>query len=220
MKTDLALIFDYDGLLADTEALVAEVLIEVLAARGIAVTIESMATFMGSTGPVNDALWSEWVRTYVGADADPDELDEVAWAIIEARRHEVPLRDGVVELLDAADAAGWPTAIATGSARAKLDHHLGHAGIIDRFTEIVTAAEVAHGKPAPDIYLEAARRLGRAPADCIVFEDSLAGYEAAVAAGIPVVVVPCAVTRFSTWPDEAHVIASLREFDLSSGRHP
>jgi HAD superfamily hydrolase (TIGR01509 family) len=215
-----ALIFDYDGLLADTEALVAEVLIDVLAARGVAVTVESMVTFMGSTGPVNDALWSEWVQAHVGPDADPDELDAVAWEIVEARRHEVPLRDGVVDLLDAADAAGYPTAIATGSPRAKLDRHLGHAGIIDRFTEIVTAAEVERGKPAPDIYLEAARRLGRAPADCIVFEDSLAGYEAAVAAGMTVVVVPCSVTRFCTWPDAAHVIDSLRDFDLRPGRFP
>ncbi|HEX4489962.1 MAG TPA: HAD family phosphatase [Acidimicrobiia bacterium] len=213
-----ALIFDYDGLLADTEALVAEVLIEVLKARGVAVTIESMATFMGSTGPVNDALWAEWVHTHVGPDTDSDELDVVAWEIIEARRHEVPLCDGVVELLDAADAAGWPIAIATGSPRVKLDRHLGHAGILDRFAEIVTAAEVAHGKPAPDIYLETARRLDRAPSDCIVFEDSLPGYEAAMVAGMSVVVVPCAVTRFCTWPDEARVVESLRDFDVSSGR--
>jgi HAD superfamily hydrolase (TIGR01509 family) len=209
-----ALIFDYDGLLADTEALVAEVLIEELAKRGSVVGIESMVSFMGSTGPVNDALWAEWVRTWVGPDADPDELDTVAWAIIEARRHEVPLCDGVVELLDAADAAGWPTAIATGSARAKVDHHLGRAGILDRFSVIVTAAEVAHGKPAPDIYLEVARRLGRDPSDCVVFEDSLPGFDAATAAGMRVVVCPCAVTRYCTFPGDAHVVESLRDVSL------
>jgi HAD superfamily hydrolase (TIGR01509 family) len=190
------------------------VVIELLAAQGIAVTVESMAPIMGSTGPVNDALWAEWTRTHVGPDADPNDLDAVAWEIIEARRHEVPLCEGVIELLDAADAAGWPTAIATGSPRAKLDRHLEHAGILGRFTEIVTAAEVARGKPAPDIYVEVARRLGRDPSECIVFEDSLPGYEAALAAGMPVIVVPCSVTRFCVFPDGARVVASLRDVEL------
>jgi HAD superfamily hydrolase (TIGR01509 family) len=213
-----ALIFDYDGLLADTEGLVAQVLIDVLATRGVDATVESMAMFMGSTGPVNDALWTKWVQTNVGADADPDELDAVAWEIIEARRHDVALCEGVVELLDAADRAGWPTAIATGTARAKVERHLTNMGIFDRFAEVVTAAEVAHGKPAPDIYLEVARRLGRAPSDCVVFEDSLPGYEAAVAAGMAVFVVPCTVTRFSTFPTDARVVTSLREVALDALR--
>jgi HAD superfamily hydrolase (TIGR01509 family) len=209
-----ALIFDYDGLLADTEGLVAQVLIDVLAARGVTATVESMATFMGSTGPVNDALWEEWVHTHVGAEADPDELDAVAWDVIEARRHEVPLCDGVVELLDAADAAGWPTAIGTGTARAKVERHLSNVGIFHRFREVVTAAEVAHGKPAPDIYLEVARRLGRDPSDCLVFEDSRPGYDAAIAAGMRVVVCPCTVTRYSTFPSDAHVVESLHAVEL------
>jgi len=211
-----ALIFDYDGLLADTEGLVAQVLIDVLAPRGVAATVESMATFMGSTGPVNDALWEEWVRTHVGADADPNELDAVAWEIIEARRHEVPLCDGVVELLDAADANGWPIAIGTGTARAKAERHLTNMGIFHRFQAVVTAAEVAHGKPAPDIYLEVARRLEHDPADCIVFEDSLPGYEAAIAAGMRVIVCPCSVTRYSIFPSDAQVVASLRDVDLAA----
>jgi HAD superfamily hydrolase (TIGR01509 family) len=149
-----------------------------------------MAMFMGSTGPVNDALWTKWVQTNVGADADPDELDAVAWEIIEARRHEVALCDGVVELLDAADAAGFPTAIATGTGRAKLDRHLGHAGILDRFREIVTAAEVARGKPAPDIYLAVTERLGVPPGGCAAIEDSSNGLRSAAAAGLTVIAVP------------------------------
>ena len=171
---------------------------------------------MGSTGPVNDALWAEWVHTNVGPDADPDELDAVAWEIIEARRHEVPLCDGVVEMLDVAEAAGWPLAIGTGTARVKVERHLSNMGIFHRFAEVVTAAEVAHGKPAPDIYLEVARRLGRAPSDCIVFEDSLPGYEAAIAAGMTVFVVPCTVTRFSTFPPAAQMVASLRAVELGN----
>jgi beta-phosphoglucomutase-like phosphatase (HAD superfamily) len=86
--------------------------------------------------------------------------------------------------------------------------------VLDRFDEIVTAADVARGKPAPDIFLEVARRLGLAPSECVVLEDSLPGYEAALAAGMSVVVCPCAVTRHCVFPSEARVVESLREVRL------
>ncbi|MDQ1467159.1 MAG: hypothetical protein QOH10_1574 [Actinomycetota bacterium] len=209
-----ALIFDYDGLLADTEALVATVLVDLLAARGVATGFESMVGFMGSTGPVNDAAWESQVRAWLGPDADPVALEAVAWEQIEARRHEVPLCAGVVELLDEAERTGWQVAIGTGATRSRLEHHLAHLGVLDRFDEIVTAADVARGKPAPDIFLEVARRLGCPPAECVVLEDSLPGYEAALAAGMAVVVCPCAVTRHCTFPPAARVVATLHDVDL------
>jgi HAD superfamily hydrolase (TIGR01509 family) len=209
-----ALIFDYDGLLADTEALVASVLVDLLAARGVVTGFESMVSFMGSTGPVNDAAWARQVWAWLGPDADPVELDTVAWEQIEARRHEVPLCAGVAELLDAARADGWQVAIGTGARRAILEQHLSHPGVLARFDVIVTAADVAQGKPAPDIFLEVARRLGCAPSECVVLEDSLPGYEAALAAGMAVVLCPCAVTRHCTFPPEARVVSSLHEVDL------
>lgn len=209
-----ALIFDYDGLIADTEALVGNVLVEILASRGVTTGFEAMVSFMGSTGPVNDAAWATQVRAWLGPDADPHELDAVAWDRIEAQRHEVPLCDGVVELLDAAERTGWGVAIATGAPRPRLEHHLGHQGVLHRFDEIVTAADVSAGKPEPDIFLEAARRLGRVPSECVVLEDSLPGYEAALAAGMIVVICPCAVTRYCTFPTAARVVGSLREVDL------
>ena len=90
--------------------------------------------------------------------------------------------------------------------------------MLDRFDEIVTAADVTRGKPAPDIFVEVARRLGRAPSECVVLEDSLPGYEAALAAGMSVVVCPCAVTRHCTFPPEARVVASLHEVSLDDLR--
>lgn len=209
-----ALIFDYDGLLADTEALVGEVLVDLLAQRGVTTGFETMVSFMGSTGPVNDAAWSAQVAAWLGPDGDAQGLQVEAWEIIEARRHTVPLCDGVVELLDAAEALGWPAAIGTGARRSHLDHHLGFAGVLDRFAEVVTASEVAHGKPEPDIYLEVARRLGVPPRECVVFEDSLPGYRAGVAAGMAVVVCPCAITRYSIFPPDARVVQSLRDVHL------
>jgi beta-phosphoglucomutase-like phosphatase (HAD superfamily) len=213
-----ALIFDYDGLISDTEALVGRVLVDLLAARGVETGFESMVSFMGSTGPANDEAWALQVRAWLGPDADPVAFDEEAWAIIEAGRHEVPLCAGVSELLDDADRRGWRVAIGTGQTRARLEHHLAHLGVLDRFDPIVTAADVAHGKPAPDIYLEVARRLGVAPSECVVLEDSLPGYEAALAAGMAVVVCPCEVTRFCTFPRDARVVETLHDVNLGELR--
>jgi HAD superfamily hydrolase (TIGR01509 family) len=209
-----ALIFDYDGLLADTEELAATILVEFLGARGVTTDFAAMAPFFGSTGPEIDAAWDRQLRRWLGADADAAAFEALAWERIEVQRHEVPLCAGVAELLDAAEGAGWPVAVGTGQARSRLDHHLAHLGLLDRFDAIVTAADVARGKPAPDIFLEVARRLGREPSDCVVFEDSLPGYEAALAAGMAVVVCPCAVTRHTSFPSEARVVASLHEVSL------
>jgi putative hydrolase of the HAD superfamily len=210
-----ALIFDYDGLLADTEALVGSVLVDVLAARGVNVGFESMTSFIGTSGTANDDAWAQQVRTWLGPDADPSELDVVAWEVIEARRHEVPLCAGVAELIDAAKRSGWQVAIGTGASRPALEHHLTHLGVLDQFDEIVTVADVALGKPAPDIYLEVARRLGRTPAECLVLEDSLPGYTAALAAGMAVVVCPCSITRYCTFPPDARLVTTLHEVRLS-----
>jgi HAD superfamily hydrolase (TIGR01509 family) len=209
-----ALIFDYDGLIADTEALVGTVLVDLLAARGITTGFESMVGFMGSTGAVNDMAWARWVHEWLGPDEDPAAFDAIAWEIIEARRHDVPLAAGIVELLDEADRTGWQVAIGTGQTRSRLEHHLAHLGVLDRFAQIVTAADVARGKPAPDIFLEVARRLGRAPSECVVLEDSLPGYDAARAAGMAVVICPCAVTRHATFPADARLVESLLEVRL------
>jgi HAD superfamily hydrolase (TIGR01509 family) len=209
-----ALIFDYDGLIADTEALVGAVLVDLLAARGITTSFESMVGFMGSTGAVNDAAWARWVAEWLGPDEDPVAFDEYAWEIIEARRNDVPLCAGVVELLHEAEKAGWRAAIGTGATRWRLEQHLSRLDVLDRFDPIVTAADVGRGKPAPDIFLEVARRLGVAPSECVVLEDSLPGYEAARAAGMSVVICPCAVTRYAAFPADACVVESLLEIKL------
>ncbi len=88
--------------------------------------------------------------------------------------------------------------------------------LLDRFDTIVHTREVARSKPAPDIFLETARRLELDPHDCLVLEDSLAGYEAAKAAGMEVIVCPCEVTRYSIFPDEAHVVETLLDLDLNT----
>ena len=100
------------------------------------------------------------------------------------------MKPGVVELLDFLAGRGLPLAVATSAGRATAEHHLGRAGLLDRFTALATRDDVERAKPHPDIYLEAARRLGVAPERCLAFEDSNIGLEAAHAAGTMAFMVP------------------------------
>ena len=219
-----ALIFDFDGLIVDTEGLYAATLIEVLAARGVEVDLADIGHLFGSTGPDNDAAWeavlADWGGGLVAGDAldndvfDNDALDEAIRAHAGTGFDELPLLPGVVELFDAARAAGWRCALATGKARWRLDEHLARLGIADRFDVIVTAEEVANGKPAPDIFLEAARRLGVDPGACVVLEDSVPGCQAAHAAGMVAVACPGPVTAGLEFPAGVRRVASLLEVRL------
>lgn len=212
-----ALIFDFDGLVIDTEGLYATTLLEVLAARGVSTDLTAISHLFGSTGPENEAAWAALLAVWGGRDATP--LDAAALDELIAERagtgfDELPLLSGVVELLDAADAAGWGLAMATGKARRRLDEHLARLGIAERFHVIVTAEEVARGKPAPDIFLEAARRLGVDPAACVVLEDSVPGCLGALAAGMVAVACPGPVTAGLEFPAGSRRVASLLEVRL------
>lgn len=208
-----ALIFDFDGLIIDTEALYASTLLQVLAARGVTTDLGAIGHLFGSTGPENDAAWAakleEWAIVH-----DSDALDELIRTRAGSGFDELPLLPGVVDLLDAAAATGWRTALATGKARWRLDEHLDRLGIGTRFDVIVTAEEVANGKPAPDIFLEAARRLGVEPERCVVLEDSLPGCRAAHAAGMVAIACPGPVTASLTFPDGTRRVASLLDVRL------
>jgi HAD superfamily hydrolase (TIGR01509 family) len=102
----------------------------------------------------------------------------------------LPVKPGAVEMLDFLAGRGLRLAVATGSGRLTAERHLGRAGLIDRFAAVATRDDVENAKPAPDVYLEAARRLGVAPERCIAFEDSNVGLTAAHAAGTMAFMVP------------------------------
>ena len=102
----------------------------------------------------------------------------------------IPVKSGVVELLDFLESRGLPLGVATSAKRATAESHLGKAGLLDRFAAIATRNDVERTKPHPDVYLEAARRLGVAPERCLAFEDSNVGLEAAHAAGAMAFMVP------------------------------
>ncbi len=198
------MVFDFDGLMIDSESEVAACVADALAARGVVFTLEDVAHLFGST----DA-GDEWDRVLAPHGLSLAELRVDVDARLRPRVGSLPLLPGVVEVLDAAASSGWRTAIATGTDRQVLDGHLARLGLEGRFDAIVTRREVARGKPAPDIYLEAAARLGERPDACLALEDSLPGCRAALAAGMRVIVCPSPVTAGCAFPLAVRRVASL-----------
>lgn len=209
------LIFDFDGLIIDSETLTANLAMQLVADRGVVTELSQWARFVGSTGSDVDAEWDQWLRDLLGPEVDLEELQ----VILDERRGQLidqlqPM-PGVLETIQAARGRGWKIGLATGHSSTPLLPTLNRLGLLQHFDAIVRSDEVRRPKPAPDIFLETAWRLQLEPSDCLVLEDSVAGYAAAVAAGMEVVVCPCEVTRCSTFPQGALLITSLVELDLS-----
>jgi HAD superfamily hydrolase (TIGR01509 family) len=183
-----AVVFDLDGLLIDTEGLFVEAARRVLAARGMAPEPTFFATIMGTPG--RDAL--PRFCHYYGL-TDPVEVVAAEYksgflAALAGGR--APLMPGALELIGRLDRAGIPRAIATSSTREYVSSVFGPHGLIDGFAFVLTADDVTHGKPHPEIYSRAAERLGVPPSAVIVLEDSINGLRAAKAASCRCVVVP------------------------------
>jgi HAD superfamily hydrolase (TIGR01509 family) len=185
-----ALIFDFDGLLVDTESTALRAWREQFAVHELDFPLETWHTYIGSQGSQEAMLAA--VRAG-GIDFEDAEL-RAQWR----QRHnlianEEPLRDGVAAFLDEAIAAGSHLAIASSATRDWLDSHLDRLGIRPLF-DVVCARDNGRVKPSPDIYLAALAGLGVAADDAIAFEDSPNGIAAAKAAGLMCVAVPNPVT--------------------------
>ena len=116
-------------------------------------------------------------------------IDLVVGRLLDGYQNGLPLLPGAVEAVRRIGAR-WPLGLASSANRVVLDTVLRLAGVQDAFSITVSSEEVHRGKPAPDVYLEAARQLGLSPVHCVAVEDSANGIRAAVAAGLPVVAVP------------------------------
>ena len=203
------MIFDFDGLIIDSEHATARGFMEALAARGISLTLERMSHLFGSTDV--DHLWEELIADCSGGAITIDDLGPDLNRTIPAMIEALPLLPGVLEVLEAANTAGRPVGLATGQEPGRLREHLNRLGLTDRFDVVVTASDVPRGKPAPDIFVEAARRLDVVPARCLVLEDSVHGCEAAIAAGMAVIACASAVTARCDFPIGVGRVESLLE---------
>ena len=210
-----AVLFDMDGLMVDTEPLARAAWQRVVAPYGLTISDSVYERMLGrrtveSAQLVLDALPLPLSR---------DELVERKTAeFLLSLAGGVPAMPGLWELLERIEQSGLSWAVATSTPRPVAEIVLGKLGVVGRYMALACGDEVAHGKPAPDIFLLAAARLGVAPAACLALEDSAAGCAAAAAAGIRVVAVPTELTRHelfscasARYPSLLHVAAHLDE---------
>ena len=182
-----AVVFDMDGLLVDTEALIRDIYVELAVARGVSMPQHVFHRMIGLPTAASDAV----ARAHFGPDFPLETLHaDVNARVRSACEVGVALKAGVVELLDHLDTAQVPRAIATSSGHPAVQRTLGPSGILPRFDAVVAAGDYARGKPNPDPFLTAAQRLGVAPGDCLALEDSHNGVRAAHAAGMMTVMGP------------------------------
>jgi HAD superfamily hydrolase (TIGR01509 family) len=189
-----AVVFDLDGVLIQSEEVWDAVRKRYVVDRGGRYDAEVQRAMMGMSAPE----WSRYLHDEAGVPESPETLNrEVVEAMLEAYRRELPLLPGAVEAVRRT-AAVFPLGLASSSNREIFEEVLQLTGLTDCFRATVSAEEVEHGKPAPDVYLEAARRLHVAPERCTAVEDSNAGIRSAKAAAMRVIAIPNA----SYPPDE------------------
>lgn len=181
-----ALLFDMDGLMVDSEPLWFEVEREFARARGGDWT-EELGTACIGQGLANTL---RVMHESFGLPVDVERDSSMIVELFVARVADLTLKTGFEALLEDARARRVPRALASSSARRLVEATLARFGLGEQFDAVVTGDCVAHPKPAPDIFLEAARRLGVPARECVVLEDSLAGVRAARAAGMRVIAVP------------------------------
>lgn len=211
-----AAIFDFDGVLVDSEPLHYEALRQALLPEGIELSEEEYARFYLA---YDDREGARIALERHGIPYDPERVEGVARrkaAAFEALLPGVGFFPGARELVRALT-ADVPLAIASGALRREIEAILGAGGLLDAFAAIVGADDVGQGKPHPEPYLTALARLaplvpGIVPADCLVFEDSMAGIAAARAAGMRVVAVAHSypASRLSA---AHHVVESLSRLE-------
>jgi HAD superfamily hydrolase (TIGR01509 family) len=180
-----AVVFDLDGVLVDSEEAWNEARRQLVEERGGRWTDEAQKDMMG----MSSTEWSRYMDV-LGVPDPPEVISaEVVRRLEQLYRERLPLIPGAVEAVECV-AARWPLGLASSSNRPLIDLVLELSGLARFFRVTVSSEEVAHGKPAPDVYLEAARRLGCDPMRCAAIEDSENGIRSAVAAGMRVIAIP------------------------------
>ena len=181
-----AVVFDLDGVIVDSEQVWDEVRQNYTRAVGGTFTEEATRAMMG----MSSTEWSRYMAESLGVPGTPQQINvDIVALMLERYGEAPPLIPGAVDAVRRIGAL-WPLAIASSSNPELIEAVLRSADIVSLFETAVSSEEVARGKPAPDVYLEAARRLGVEPVRCAAVEDSHAGIRSAKAAGMRVVAVP------------------------------
>ena len=182
-----AVVFDMDGVLVDTEHLWDEVREELTGEWGGRYTPEAQQAMMG----MSSHEWSRYLHEVVGLRELPEVINrEVVRRMLARYEADLPVVPGAVDAVRALASAGYRLAVASSSNRELIDTVLRRLGLTELFEVTLSSEEVARGKPAPDVYLEAARRLRVEPGRCAAVEDSATGIRAAHLAGMRVIAYP------------------------------
>ena len=191
-----AVIFDLDGSLVDSMWLWRDIDIEYLGRFGISLPEKLQSDIEGMSFSETAVYFKERFQIPDSVEQMKEDWNRMAW---DKYTHQVPLKKGAREFVEYCHTNGIKLGIATSNSRELVENVVRVHGLIDYFDSIVTGCEVNKGKPAPDIYLEAAKRCGADPEKCLVFEDIVPGIMAGRAAGMKV----CAVEdAYSMYQDE------------------
>jgi beta-phosphoglucomutase len=207
-----AIVFDFDGVLADSEMIHFRVYNELLASSGVRLTKEEYCeeylgfddegVFEHLAQKKNLMLGDEEIEMLIAAKARRFE------AIVSASNVLYPTAESCVRRL----AAVWPVGICSGARRSEIEVMLGGAGLLDLFRFIVATGDTDQGKPAPDPYVKAAERHGVAPHECVALEDSHAGLQSARSAGMRTIAISTTYPRPTLQADR--VVDSLDEITV------
>lgn len=206
--TPAAIVFDFDGTIADTEWPIYEVARDAFRAHGLDFLLED---WVKGIGLADNKSLPELLHDALGEPPDPTIVQEAvdrrsSWS------EQMAMNPGVDAVIAAANEADVPLAVASSSTLAWVESHLERLELIHHFTVIRTRDHVDRGKPAPDLYLAAAAGLGVDPDGCVAIEDSRHGCASAKAAGMTCVVVPNRITTLDRPADADLVLDSLVEF--------
>jgi HAD superfamily hydrolase (TIGR01509 family) len=207
-----ALILDFDGLIVDTESPIFEIWRDIFRRDGQELQLDDWKTALGTQGGYDPV---EHLARLTGRSFDVARIEREARERHWQACREQALLPGVSDLVADAQRLVLPMAVASSSPRAWVRDWLDHHGIRERFGAICAREDVGQVKPAPDLFLLAARRLGVEPSSCLVFEDSPNGLCAARAAGMRSVAVRNDVTRSLALPPSDLVLESLAEMRLA-----
>jgi HAD superfamily hydrolase (TIGR01509 family) len=181
-----AVVFDLDGVLVDSEPVWEQVRRALVAERGGHWAPDAQHRLMGMSTPE----WARYLSEDLGVGLPPEQVATVVIDRMAARyREHVPLMDGAAEAVHRT-AARWPLAVASSAPATLIETVLQSARLRSCFAVVMSTEQVAHGKPAPDIYLAVTAALGCPPPDCAAVEDSSNGLRSAAAAGLRVIAIP------------------------------
>lgn len=180
------ILFDMDGLMINSEVVTFHILQNILEEQGYVFTRDMYLETVGKTKMTCEGIFKNWY----GQDFPYwDISNQLAPLLKEELRNNLPIKEGLYDLLEYCKEKGYKTCIATSSLRSKLDYILPEK-IFSYFDETICGDEVENGKPNPEVFLKACKKLEIRPEEALVLEDSEAGIEASHSGGIKVVCVP------------------------------